>query len=174
MSSSAERGEPHAEPEQPDEQPVGILDPPPPPSELVAEAESLPTPLAQWEEAAIRGYLTMVGDGAHELYAWRFRSAHGAGEAEQAWRMTEVDLDRIAPPLTRILNRYDAIRRVAPASDPIAVAVGTGMWAWRSALQSAAAARRAEESAQRPEERAGYVSTDDDSIDPTTIIMESP
>nr|MDQ2896738.1 hypothetical protein [Actinomycetota bacterium] len=63
-----------------------------------------------WREESIEEYLTMIGDVAH--------AALRVGEEDQeTGKMTERDLKRIAPPLTRILNRYDTTRALAVAGD---------------------------------------------------------
>ncbi len=43
---------------------------------------------------------------------------------EELWRATEADLQAIAPPLARILNRYEPARRLAGVSDETELAIG--------------------------------------------------
>jgi hypothetical protein len=102
----------------------------------------------RWEEAGVREHLTMLGSGVHELW----------GKAESDWVMSEKDLGRIAPPLTRILNRYEPTARAAIASDPILVAWGTGLYSYRSILQARAAVAEKREAAEQAveDDRAGY------------------
>lgn len=118
---------------------------------LPLDGELLPAgaPEVRWEGDAIRQHLQWFGAGLHEL----------VGRGDRDWLMTKADLDRIGPPLERILNRYDTTRAVAAASDPIALAGGTMIYAVRSVLQSAAAQAEAREAAEAMAEgdRAGYV-----------------
>lgn len=81
-----------------------------------------------WEQDQVESWLLNAGDMAHA----------GLGVAERDWQMTKADLERIAPPLTRILNRFEPSRAVAAYSDPAAVAMGFGMYGWRSALERSA------------------------------------
>lgn len=105
--------------------------------EAVPEVTILPAePGPEWEEAGIRNKLRMLGGGLHVLVA----RGH-----ETAWLMTQQDLDGIAPPLTRILNRHEITRGVAAASDPIDLLIATGIYTLRSVLQAAAAASEAKE-----------------------------
>lgn len=89
--------------------------------EQTADAFSIP----DVEEESVRSVLFNGGDMLHAL----------AGVGEQDWRATQADLDRIAPPATRIINRYDISRAVAQKSDEAAVIIGMGMWSWRSMLE---------------------------------------
>lgn len=112
-----------------------------PPAELAAAAdvpESSEAFEVKWEEEQIRGWLLNVGGVGHQAF----------GIAEHDWEMTEQDLERIAPPLTRIANRYDVSRAAAAYSDPAAVAIGFGMYGWRSAVERVQAKRAAEEAEQ--------------------------
>lgn len=93
-------------------------------------------------EAKVRAVLFNVGDGVHAV----------AGVGEYDWVMTQRDLDRIAPPLTRILNRYDTTRAIAAYSDELAVALGVGLYGWRSALERVAVLRAQEAEGPPPPE----------------------
>jgi hypothetical protein len=86
------------------------------------------------EEPKVRHALFVAGDGLH--------AAFGVGEYD--WLMTQRDLDRIAPPLTRIINRYEAAKIVAGFSDEAAVVMGVGLWGWRSVLERVAVIRAQE------------------------------
>lgn len=77
------------------------------------------------DETSIRDFLRNAGDMAHSLV--------GVGESD--WRATQSDLDRIAPPATRIINRYEPTRAIAQKSDEAAVIIGLGMYSWRSMLE---------------------------------------
>ena len=107
------------------------------------EVIDVPEVDVQWEEAGIRSKLRVVGMGLHELI----------GRSEKDWLMTRQDLDNIAPPLTRILNRHEPLRAVAAASDPIDLLIGTGFYTGRSIMQAAAAAADAREAREADEER---------------------
>lgn len=91
--------------------------------------------LEQWEEEQIREWLRAAGELAH--------GAFGVGAHD--WSMTKRDLERISPPLTRILNRYEPSRAVAAFSDPAAAAYGFGMYGWRSTVERMAILREARE-----------------------------
>lgn len=83
-----------------------------------------------WIEESVGEHLVMVGEGLHMMLG---------GAHDESWKMSEDDLRRIAPPLTRILNRYDPTRAASAASDPILLTWGTGLYAYRSVLQERAA-----------------------------------
>lgn len=87
--------------------------------------------LPGWERETVEQFLSGTGHGLHMLI--------GAGEKD--WLLTRTDLDRIAPPLTRILNRYEPAMRASVYADPLLVAHGLGLYGWRSALQRQAALR---------------------------------
>ena len=90
--------------------------------------------LPEVEEEKVRTVLFNVGDGVHAI----------AGVGDYDWVMTQRDLDRIAPPLTRILNRYDAAKVAAGYSDELAVLIGAGLYGWRSMLERVAVTRAEE------------------------------
>lgn len=96
-----------------------------PPPEPVPPAGPSAEPDVQWEETVVRSILGIQG---------RFLHA-GIGVSEQDWLHTDLDLAAIAPPLTRIFNRYEPIRRYAAHADPITVAVGVSGYATRSLLE---------------------------------------
>jgi hypothetical protein len=82
--------------------------------------------LLGWDEARVRALLVPMGFGLHYV--------GGAGHPE-AFKMTDDDLEAIAPPLTRILNRYPVTRAAAAGGDELALAVGVGMYGLRSIRQ---------------------------------------
>lgn len=56
-----------------------------------------------------------------------------AGPADdETWLHTERDLAAIAPPLTRILNRYDVTRAAAAAGDEILLVAAVGRYGVRN------------------------------------------
>lgn len=114
-----------------------------PPGEPVIDAEEVvgePAVIQDgWEEAAVREHLLMGGDMLHAFI----------GVAETDWRMSERDLERIAPPLARILNRHPEMAKLAVFSDPVLVGWGTGLYAYRSVLQARAARMDAAEAQAR-------------------------
>lgn len=94
-------------------------------------AEHLPPPepaqpevAAEWDEAAVRGILTAKGEVLHGLIA--------LDKSSDEWRYTKGDLSAIAPPLTRILNRYPVTQAAAATGDEIALIIGLGGYAARS------------------------------------------
>lgn len=109
----------------------------PPPAPAGAE----PAEFVQWEEDTIEALLGLKG-----------RALHAAvGVAEQDWRYTEVDLAAIAPPLTRICNRYEPIQRLAKYSDPMTLAFALGAYGVRSLEERQAELR--EEEGYEPDTR---------------------
>ena len=76
----------------------------------------------------------------------------GIGVGQLDWVMTDTDQDRIAPPLTRIINKHEQLARIASRSDELSVAVGAGLYTWRSLLEREAVlkVKRAEQAAPVP------------------------
>ena len=89
-----------------------------------------------WIEDSVRDHLKLVGDGLHMMLG---------KDHPTAYKMCQEDLDRIAPPLTRIMNRYESLAQFGVVSDPLLLAEGTVLYAGRSMLQVRAAKRAAEE-----------------------------
>lgn len=78
-----------------------------PPLEAPPELHAVPALIPEWDEDTVGTLLTAKGE-----------LLHGAiGVNDNDWRYTQADLGAIAPPLTRILNRYDATRALAAAGD---------------------------------------------------------
>jgi hypothetical protein len=88
-----------------------------------------------WEQETIETFLQGFGSGVHMLI----------GQSEKDWMMTKKDLERIAPPLTRIANRWEPALRLSPVADPLLVAHGFALYGWRSALERQRALRDQEE-----------------------------
>lgn len=98
---------------------------PPPLEQPPLEEPGAETAAVLWEEQAISDLLGIKG-----------RVLHAAlGAAEEDWIYTELDLAAIAPPLTRICNRYDPVRQYAGYGDPITVAVGMAGYFTRSVME---------------------------------------
>lgn len=95
--------------------------------------------LPRWEQAAVEQFLMGTGSGLHYMF----------GVAERDWAMTKTDLERIAPALTRICNRYEPVARLAPIADPLLVAHGLVLYAWRSELERVRALRDREEALEK-------------------------
>lgn len=93
-----------------------------PQTEPVAEVE--PEVVQLWDERRVRVLLGAKGAALHALVAVEKESTE--------WVYTQRDLEAIAPPLTAILNRYDATRAAAAAGDELAVAIGFFGYAGRS------------------------------------------
>jgi hypothetical protein len=83
---------------------------------------ALPSPEPGWEEDTVRSILTAKGGAIHAV----------AGVAEEDWLYTEADLAAIAPPLTRILNRYPVTQAAAGTGDELAVVIGLSGYTMRS------------------------------------------
>lgn len=102
---------------------------PPPP---IQDAE--PVAAIEWEQDTLESLLTLKGRAMH--------AAIGVGEDD--WRYTELDLKAIAPPLTRIANRYEPIQRLAKHADPLVLFFAFGGYAVRSLEERAAVLRALE------------------------------
>jgi hypothetical protein len=83
---------------------------------------ALPELPPEWEVDTLRQILTAKGSLIHSI----------AGVGEQDWHYTEADLQAIAPPLARILNRYPVTRAAAGTGDEIALTIGLGGYVSRS------------------------------------------
>jgi hypothetical protein len=96
-------------------------------------------------EEQVRSVLKNTGDLAHA----------GIGVGQLDWVMTDTDQDRIAPPLTRIINKHEHLARVMGRSDELSVAMGAGLYTWRSLLEREAVlkVKRAEQAAPPPPPR---------------------
>lgn len=95
--------------------------PPPPGDEPAVDLE--------WREDQVRAILTAQGGMTHALLG---------GEARigpEAWLHTQADLAAIAPPLTRILNRFPATQAAAAGGDFFALGIGAFGYGTRSTLQ---------------------------------------
>lgn len=117
------------------------------PAFIEPERDELPGPDAaelaaavgglSWSEPRVRAILQAKGQALHGLIA--------VDPASDEWVYTSGDLTAIAPPLTRILNRYPATRAAAASGDELALVIGFagyGMRSWsqrRAALQLLAA-----------------------------------
>lgn len=85
--------------------------------------EALPGGAGVVEEDTVRGMLTAQGELVHLA----------AGVGEEDWRYTAADLAAIAPPLTRICNRYPAAAETVSAlGDPAAAGIGLFNYGLRS------------------------------------------
>lgn len=117
----------------------------PPQPEPEAPAEPEFEPVIEWNPEVIEHLLKMKGQALHGAF----------GVAEADWLYTSADLEAIAPPLTRIANRYDAVRRLAKHADPLAVLVGLSGYSRRSLRER----REVLEEEEAEEEAAGGADT---------------
>jgi hypothetical protein len=102
----------------------------------------------QWDPAVVKSMLQAQGSALHAV----------AGKAEQDWIYTKDELSAIAPPLTRILNRYDATRVAAATGDELALILGLTGHTMRSLQERKTvldAIKAAEEAAEQQAERFG-------------------
>jgi hypothetical protein len=95
-----------------------------PPPAAGANVYALPEPPPEWEREQVEAILTAKGAVLHTVLA--------VDKSSDEWRYTDTDLRAIAPPLTRILNRYDATRAAAGTGDEIAVMIGLTGYVGRS------------------------------------------
>jgi hypothetical protein len=89
----------------------------PPPDEPAPELLD-----AAWDPEVVKGLLTAQGQALHTF----------AGKGADDWVYTRDELRAIAPPLTRILNRYDATRMAAATGDEFALIIGLTGYVGRS------------------------------------------
>lgn len=102
----------------------------------------------EWDPAVVKSMLQAQGAAVHAV----------AGKAEEDWVYTRQELSAIAPPLTRILNRYDATRVAAATGDELALLLGLTGHTMRSLQERKAALdliKEAEEDAQAKEAQFG-------------------
>lgn len=100
----------------------------------VAPPAAEPKALIEWEQDTIEALLGLKG-----------RALHAAiGVAEEDWRYTELDLAAIAPPLTRICNRYEPVQRLAAHADPLLLGMALFGYGVRSLEERAAMLRSLE------------------------------
>ncbi len=78
-----------------------------------------------WDEARIREFLTLQGEITHAVL-------RVGKDDDETWIHTESDLKTIAPPLTRILNRYDVTRAAAAAGDEALLAAAVARYGTRN------------------------------------------
>ncbi len=138
-------------------------------SEAEAEVEVLDGAVEQpsWLEESVRDHLSLMGSGLHMIFG---------GESDTAYRMSEEDLRRIAPPLTRILNRHESLAQFGVISDPLLLAEGSVLYVGRSMLQVRAAKMEAQErfEAQREPLEGRIVTPDPDEQDQPVVHHAAP
>jgi hypothetical protein len=96
----------------------------PPSPELEEIDEELAELDEGWLEEQIRDLLVTQGSATN----WLLRITPD----DDSWIHTQEDLRSIAPPLTRILNRYDATRAAAAAGDEVALGAALFNYAARN------------------------------------------
>jgi hypothetical protein len=120
----------------------------PPAGERIAGA---PDPgLPGWELEHIEQFLKGTGAGIHLLI----------GQDERDWLMTKADLERMAPPLTRIANRWEPALRLSPLADPLLFTYGAVLYVWRNALEMQR--RKKDLAAAAPEDAGAHYEYPDD------------
>ena len=105
--------------------PGPAFDPRSAPAAPLVEEEEGPGILEEWDEQRIREFLVLQGEVTHALLAV-------GPEDTETWLQTEQDLGSIAPPLTRIMNRYDVTRAAAAAGDEILLVTAVGRYGLRN------------------------------------------
>lgn len=129
----------------------------PPPVAELPSAE--PPAYPGWTIDQIELFLRGTGAGIHQL----------VGRADRDWLMVTEDLERMAPPLHRICNRWEPALRISPAADPIMFAYGSTLYAWRSLLE----ARRAGRDAELIDDRPGYVDARQGPEPDETVVVQA-
>lgn len=106
-----------------------------------------------WELEHVEQFLKGTGAGIHILL----------GQGERDWLMTKADLERMAPPLTRIANRWEPALRLSPLADPFLFTYGAVLYVWRNALimQRAKKDKQAADAVE-PDARYEYAGEEDD------------
>jgi hypothetical protein len=102
----------------------------------------------EWDPAVVKSMLQAQGSAVHAV----------VGKADEDWLYTKDELAAIAPPLTRILNRYDATRVAAATGDELALILGLTGHTMRSLQERKAvldAIKAAEEAAEQQAEKFG-------------------
>jgi hypothetical protein len=77
-----------------------------------------------WELEHMELLLNGIGEGLHLLW----------GIDDEDWKMTRRDLERMAPPMQRIANRYEPTLRASAYADPIMLGYGGTLYVWRNVL----------------------------------------
>ena len=112
------------------------------PGERVDAPELAPPPDEDhglsWDRQTVEGLLIAKGAALHAI----------VGVGEQDWVYTQEELRAIAPPLTRILNRYPVTAAAAGAGDELALILGLAGYAKRSYDERAAVLRTRSDQAQ--------------------------
>lgn len=80
-----------------------------------------------WLEDTVRELLVTQGEVTH----WMLRVGDETHDPD-SWEHTQKDLGRIAPPLTRMLNRYDITRAAAAAGDEASLAAALSVYVARN------------------------------------------
>lgn len=96
-----------------------------PAAPVVEEPDDAPAGEDEWDVARVRELLELQGEVTHA-------ALQVGADDETTWIHTERDLRAIAPPLTRILNRYDATRAAAAAGDELLLAAALGRYGVRN------------------------------------------
>lgn len=109
VSDSGPEFDPKQAPEAP---PVEVEEPP-------------PGFLEEWDEGRVRELLELQGEVTHAVF-------NGGPLDDETWLHTERDLRAIAPPLTRILNRYDPTRAAAVMGDEALLIASVGRYGVRN------------------------------------------
>lgn len=97
----------------------------------VLQPDEVLEPEQLWDPDTIESILRLKGRALHSVI----------GVAEEDWLYTELDLQAIAPPLQRILNRYEPTRALAKHADPLVVGVAFLGYGVRSLEERAAVLR---------------------------------
>lgn len=95
-----------------------------PPGDQRAGEMAVDVALPGFELEHIEAFLKGTGAGIHLLL----------GQNDREWLMTKADLERMAPPLERIANRWEPALRLSPYADPLVFTYGAVLYVWRNAL----------------------------------------
>jgi hypothetical protein len=112
------------------EEPGPEFDPDAGPTDPTFSEDEDPLVEEGWKESTIKELLATQGELVH------FLLRVGDDELDpDSWKHTQEDLRRIAPPLTRMLNRYDVTKAAAVAGDEASLAAALAAYGGKNYIQ---------------------------------------
>lgn len=108
----------------PPEKAMGAIPPPPPPDLSDDQAPDVAELVPEVSEGMVRSILMGLGSVANLI--------DRQPAAPQLWKFTSDELDQLVPPLTRIANRNDVVRRALLHGDLVVIAMALGQYGTRN------------------------------------------